>query len=386
MKFQKILYLIVTVLLLSFVISGALAAEFRVAQKQGTNITVAKDEKVKNLYTAGNVISIDGDIEKGLRAAGNMVTVNGNVENSVCAAGGTVIIRGAVGDSVHAGAGTVIIESQIQEDVFLGGGNIVISKTASIGGDLFVGGGTVDIQGSVVGDVNIGGGQVIINSKIGGNVKANVDELKLDGQAEIVGDLTYSSSKEALIADQAKVLGEINFKKAELGKTDLIKRPKALIGILSLAFLLKVLMGIATGLVLVYIFRNITDKAVKEALTRFWPNLGAGFSALILTPVAFIILLITVVGIGVASLTIAIYGLLILLSVTLASITFGSWLIKVFGKKSEYSVDWKTVILGVIALKLVILIPLVGWLVGLVFALISLGALVRLFYQAVVRN
>lgn len=384
MKSKKIIYFAVVVLLLSVFAFSALAAEFRVAQKEGANITVVKDEKVKNLYTAGNVVSINGDIEKSLHAAGNTVTVDGNVENSVRAVGGTVIVRGEVGNSIHAGAGTIIIEGQVQEDVFLGGGNIVISKTASIGGDLFIGGGTVDIQGPVAGNVYIGGGQVIINSKIGGEVKAKVDELRLDSQAEIVGNLTYSSAKEVFMADGAKVLGEIEFKKADIGKTNLIKRPKAFFGILSLAFLLKLLMSIVTGLALIYVFRNIIEKTVKDSLTRFWPNLGVGFSALILTPVVFIILLITVLGIGVATLIISIYGLLVLLSASLASIAFGSWLIKALGKKSEYSIDWKAVVLGVIAFKLVILIPFIGWLVGLVFMLISLGALARLFYQGLV--
>jgi len=157
-----------------------------------------------------------------------------------------------------------------------------------------------------------------------------------------------------------------------------------LFGILTLGFLIKILMGIAAGLVLVYIFRNMTKRAIKESLAHFWANLGRGFAALILTPVAAIIILITVIGAWVAGLIGVAYILMIFLSLTLANIVFGSWLIKVVKKRDKYLVNWQAVVLGVIVLSIISLIPFVGWLVVFIFMLISLGALYRMVYQNVV--
>ena len=384
MKFKKTIYFVIGIILVgSFCLSSAMAAEFRADKKWG-NITLDKGEKVKNLYTAGNMVSIDGDIEKSLYVGGNVITVNGNVENNVCAGGSTVVIRGNVGDSVHVGGGNILIEGKIEEDLFIGGGNITISKSASVGGDLIIGGGTVDIQGSVTGNVLLGGGQVIINSKIGGQVKARVDELKLGPQAEIAKNLVYRSPKEASIDENAKILGEIDFEKIEVKKFGAFKSKGMLFGILTLGFLIKILMGIAVGLVLVYIFRNMIERAIKESLAHFWANLGQGFAALILTPIAAIIILITVIGAWLAGLIGIAYILMVFLSLALANIAFGSWLIKVVKKRERYLVNWQAVVLGVIVLKIIVLIPFVGWLVGLVFMLISLGALYRMVYQSVV--
>lgn len=384
MKLKKIAYFtLAVVLVISFFVSTAIAAEFRVAKKGG-NTAVDQDETVKNLYTAGNIVSINGDIEKSLYVVGNVISVNSDVEGTIHAGGGTIVIRGNVGDSIHAGGGSILIEGIVEEDVFIGGGNITISKTASIKGDLIIGGGTVDIQGPVAGNLYLGAGQAIINSKIGGQVKAKVDEFKLGSEAEIVGDLNYTSSEEAEMAEGAVVLGKIDFKVREFKKIDIARSPKTLFGILTLAFLLKLLISIAAGLVLVYLFRDVTKQVVKESLTSFWGSLGRGFSALILIPVLCLILLITVIGIWIAGILASIYGLMMLLASALASVAFGSWLIKVIKKQSKYSIGWPAVVWGVISLKIIILIPYIGWLVGLVFMLISLGALYRLFFQNLV--
>jgi len=386
MNFKKTIYLIIGLVLIgSFCFSVVIAADFRI-DKKGGNITIDKDEKVKNLYTGGNMISINGDIEKSLYVGGNIISINGNVEGSINAGGSTIVIRGNVGDSVHAGGGNILIEGIIEEDLFIGGGNITISKSASIGGDLIIGGGTVDIQGPVVGDVKLGGGQVTINSKIGGQVNAKVDELTLGPQAEIVKDLIYTSPKEASIDENAKILGTVDYEKVEIKKLSIFKSKGLLFGILTLGFLIKVLMGIVAGLVLIYLFGKMIKRTVKESLANFWANLGKGFAALILTPIAAIIILVTIIGAPLAGLIGTGYVLIISLSSILASITFGSWLIKVIKKRDEYLVNWQAVVLGVIVLKIVVLIPYIGWLVGLVFMLVGLGVIYRMVYQNIALN
>lgn len=383
---KKIIYVVLGgVLVFCLSTSIVLAAEFRWAEKGG-NVSVAKDEVVKNLYTAGNMVYIDGDIAKSLHAAGNIVAINGNVENDICVGGGTIIIRGDVGGSVHAGGGNILIEGKITGDLFVGGGNITISQSASVGGDLIIGGGIVNIEGPVAGDVLLRAGLAVINSKIGGQVKGQTDELKIGSQAEIAGDLIYKSPKEAEISDQAKILGEIDFEKKVAKEMGFAKGSARLYGLLTLAFLLKILISIAVGLVLIYLFKEMTKKIVKQSLTSFWLSLSFGFSALILTPVAMVIFLITIIGIGLTGLLGLFYALMVALALTLAPIAFGSWIIKLVKKRDKYTINWSTVVVGVITLNIVVLVPFIGWLVGFVFMLISLGALYRTIHQSLIKR
>lgn len=383
MNSMKGIFLVLGIILVSFFyVSIVMAAEFEVAEKGG-NVTI--DEEIKNLYTAGNIVSINADIEKSLHAAGNVVTISGDVENNIYVVGGTVVIKGDIGGSVHAGAGNILIEGEIEDDLFLGGGTITLSESSSIGGDLIVAAGVAEVNGPVDGDIHLSGGEVFIDSKIGGevNIKAG-EELRLGSKAEIVGDLKYSSVKEVVMDEGAKILGETTYKKIKVENGGLLKKPKKFMGILTLGFLIKLLITITAGLVLVYLLRNITEKVIKESLGYFWANLGRGFGALILIPIACIILAVTVIGLWLAGLISVTYILMILLSSVLASIVFGSWLIKVLGKKSEYPINWKAVVVGVIVLNIVVLIPFIGWFVKFVFVLISLGAVFQLVRKNIV--
>lgn len=382
---KKIYLLLAIFSIISLSAFGAYAADFRFVEKGG-NVSVSQDEQVKNLYTAGNMISIDADIEKSLYVAGNVITINSNVENNIFAAGNTVVIKGSAGDSVHIGAGNVIIDVKIEEDLIIGGGNITISKDSLIKGDLIIGGGTIDFQGLVNGDVRLGGGQATINGKVNGQIDAKVDELIFGDNAEIAGKVVYSSPKEATISEEANLAGGIEFNEIEIRKVDKSKVWSFILVIFSLGFLIKILSAIAVGLVLIYMFRDRIEKLIKQGFSHFWANFGKGFAALILTPIACVILLVTVVGAWLAGLLGMIYAFGLILSFSLAGIIFGSWLIKVLKKKSEYPINWQAVVLGVIILQLIVLIPFVGWIVKLVFVLVGLGSISSLAYKAVVQK
>ena len=58
-------------------------------------------------------------------------------------------------------------------------------------------------------------------------------------------------------------------------------------------------------------------------------------------------------GIPIAGLVGVLYVFSLLIAFPIASIAFGSWAIKVFKKEKNYKVDYKTAVIGVVALKIV---------------------------------
>lgn len=308
----------------------------------------------------------------------SFISINGNVEDDLGLAGNMIIVKGGVGGSLRVVGANVLVEGKVGQDLMVAGGTAVLAKSGLVEGDLVMAGGVLEIRGEVAGDVLIDGGLATINNKVGGSVRAEIDDqLSLGSQAIIAGNLVYQAPRQAQIAEGTQVFGETEFKK-------LVKRN--LTGVfssaLSLVFLLKILMGMATGLVLVYLLKKFTTSTISEALNSFWPNLGLGFAALILTPIAVIILLVTVVGVGLGVLLGVIYALLAVLALSLAGIAFGSWLLKIIKKEHRYPVDWQPVVLGVIVISFLKFVPFLGWLVVFVFILLVLGALYRLTWQA----
>ncbi|MCF7836030.1 MAG: FapA family protein [Candidatus Marinimicrobia bacterium] len=366
-------------------ISSVSAAEFRVG-KDGGGITTKPTEIIKNLYTAGNILLINSDIQKDLHAVGNVVTVNGNVENSVTVAGSTVNINGDVGGSVHVAGGSIIIDGNITEDLFLAGGNVVVSDSAFIGGDLYVGSGTLDMRGTVAGKVKMAAGEMTFNGKAFESVVIEADNLTIGDSAEIMGNLQYKSSKPAKISEAAKIFGSIDFDQRTTKGVSKTTFFGMFFGFLSFLFAIKLLTTIAIGLVLVYLFRKITSSVVENSFKNFWAILGIGFAGFVLTPILAILLGITVIGLWLAALVFVAYIFMIMLSSALASIAFGSWLVKKYKKNKNYDIGWKQVVFGSIALAIVGFIPVVGWLTCFVFFLVSLGSIYQLMYRAHIKK
>ncbi len=380
MKKNKIfLFLAVSMLLAVVSFSPiALAAEFRVPERKGGSVAV--NEELKNLYTFGNIISVNGDIEKNLHIGGAVVTVNGDVGDTLSIAGGTITTKGDVLGSGFLAGGNVLIEGSVSDDLFVAGGNVFLSDTAEIGEDVLAAGGMIEINSPINGDLKAMAGSVFINSEIKGDVVIkSKDEIRLGSLAKIHGDFKYWSYDELVMDEGAEILGEINFEKKI--RMDIANISSAFKYFLKIAILIKLLSGIIVGLALIYLLKKFVGKVVRDGLESFWHNLGSGFGVLILLPIACIILAITIIGIWLSCLIFSGFTLLLILSSSLASIMFGSWIIKLVTKKSEYSIDWRAVVVGTILLGLISWIPFVGMLIKLIFVLLSMGAIYRMFYR-----
>lgn len=373
------------------VLSGAvgisLAADFMVPE-DGGNITVLVGEKVKNLYGGGNVVTINADVKKSLYLGGNTITVSGDVENDLFVGGGTVIVRGDVGGSVHVGGGTVVIEGKITDDLFVGGGNIMVAESASVGGDLIIGGGMVSIQGPVKGDVILGAGEAVLNSTVGGDVKAETDSLILGEKARIAGGLVYKSFEEAEINEGAVVLGEVEYKRLEKSRADMVngynyKLVMKRIGYAGRA--MGLLVSLVAGLFMVHFFGKWITEVIKGSLDKFGSNLGTGFLVLVLTPILAVALLISLFGAWIGGFMMIVYTLMLSLATLLASIALGTFILKIFkGKNGEYVVDWRAVVTGVVSMAILgALFFSLGGLVKAVFMLAILGSLYRVSYKLV---
>lgn len=371
MKIDK-KFILASLFILLFSAIPAQAAKIIMPDQSG-NVTI-KEEGLKNVYTAGNMVAVDSFIDKDLVAAGNIVTINEDIADDLIIAGGTVLIKGRTGGSARVAGGNVIIEGAVNEDLVVAGGNI--SLISAINGDLIVAGGVVNIEGPVAGDVLIQGGSVTVNSNIKGNVKATVsNNLSLGHNAKLERNLIYRSPKEALIADGAEILGTMDY---SIKEKMYLPRQMSII-----YFIIKIVAAIIAGLVLIWLFHEFTNHVAQETLKTPWTSLGIGAAALILTPLLMILLLLSLIGSWISAILAVSYGLSILLSMILAPIFLGSFLLKWLLKKTEYPINWRAVVLGVLAMNLIILIPYIGWLLSFLLYLAAFGALYKLVYHGI---
>ncbi len=325
-----------------------------------------------DVYAAGGTVTSASIITGDLYAGGGTVLVTGPVSADAVIGGGTVTVTSTIGDDLRIGGGTIIVQGTVGGDVVVGGGQIHLAGR-SISGDVLAGGGMVRVDSPVAGDLKAGGGEVYINAPVSGNVTIEAEKITLGSNAVIIGNLTYKSPQEVVMEPGAEVRGQTTYTptphRSDAGA--------ALAAFLSIALLIKILMLLAGALVFGLIFNRYSTRLVHDSFAKPLAHAGVGLIVLILMPVLSILLLVTVIGIPLGILGFLAFGALMIFSWLMAPVLLGSFIYQWF-MKGSYLVNWKTILVGVLAYVILSHLPFIGWLLQLALMLVTLGAIVKL--------
>lgn len=354
----------------------AQAADLRFGGQNNQDVyRVPSTDTPRNLYTAGPQLIIDANSSKDITAVGGSVTVNGTTADDLIVIGGEVVIRNLVGGSAKVLGGQVRVEGKINEDLVVVGGRVYISSTSSIGGDLVILGGSVITDAPVAGSVRMLGGALDINSTISGDVSAKLGQgLFLGPNANLQKNLTYTSPTLVQRDANAKVAGTINYTRLE-------NRRAAFHALLTVTFFIKLAAMILAAFAFFYVFRNRFTSVTNRVATNFWRNLGIGALALIVFPIAALILVFTLIGFYVGLILLAFYFMALLLSALVSAAAVGSWLLSRVNDK-VFRVRYRSIALGIIVVAVLQLIPLIGPLIMFVLVLSGLGAVVSFLWDS----
>jgi cytoskeletal protein CcmA (bactofilin family) len=347
-----------------------------------------------DVYAAGGSVSLQSTIAGDAYAAGGDVTVGQAVEQDVVAAGGTVTINGTVGDDARLAGGTIIVNSAVADDLVVAGGSITINS--DIGGDLVVTGGQVVLNGNVGGAVKIAAGSVTLNGTVTGPSEIKAETIVLQGTMN--GPGRYVATKSFSVQSGSSFnapfeyyqpSGEYNFApylkngatakfQSNLAPTDTSKKAQAwaaqafgwfeLLTLLSAMLVLALLVGIC-GRYLV----QVADDFRKH----FWLRAAGGLIYFIVLPVLALLLLITIIGIPLGVLTIAILILSMIFAKTLTAAILALWLLKRSNKQWMGWRLWLVAVAAYIALRLVVVIPVIGWLISALIVCATFGSLLH---------
>lgn len=312
-------------------------------------VTLAQDQTVNHDYfAAGSMVEIDGTVNGDIYAAGGQVTINGTVNGDVLAAGGTVTVDGTVNGNVRTTGGSVIIDGRVTKNVSIAGGNIEVGHSATIAGNLAVAAGTLTDSGTVNGDANAATGNLTVGSV-----------------AHIGGTLTYWSNQPGSIA-QGAVVGTVTHRVPPAHHNENRNRFG---GALLMALYWFVVTYIVAVLAMLWLPRH--SLAITEALQkRPWSSFGWGILIAILTPLAGLVLLITVIGIPFGLALWALYAVALFLAPVWVIMATRELLAGQFKRENTFVV----LLLAAFIYALIGLIPVVGTIFIIVTSLMGLGA------------
>lgn len=322
-------------------------------------------------FVAGGTVTEVAPVAGDLIAAGGSVDLDTDVAGDVVAAGGKVRIGGSVGQSVHAAAGQLSLVGRVARNARLAGGEIEIGPRAQVAGNLGAAAGRIAVRGAVDGHLSAGAGTLLIDAPIGGDVEAAAGTLELGPNARIGGTLRYRSTEPLKRDPAAQVAGEVVRAGPDPAKWSSearqMRRGAGLFWTTGLMLLAALLVAVTPRL----------SASVSESLRgRPGFSLVLGFVVLVCTPIATVLLLVTIIGVPLALLVL--FAWLALLPVAWAgtAVGIGDWLLARAAAARADRTGWRVAaaVLGVLVLALASRVPWLGGWIGFVALIAGLGA------------
>lgn len=361
-----------SILLLLLLLSPVYA---QTAYRQGDTVYLAKNETITGDYfAAGGTITISGTVNGDVYVAGGNVIIDGIVTGDLLAAGGTIIVQGNIAKDIRIAGGNVTITAPVGGNISVVGGNITITQAATVTGSVAAAGGNLHITAPVGKDVSVAGGNVTLDTTVSGNVASAADQLTLGPTAKIAGNLTYLSTKQARLEPGAEVAGKTVHNVPPKQPTPKPK-PEEFLGIAtSITLVLKIIGFISTfilGSLLIWFMPNYSLKTSNLIAEKPWTCLGIGFLTLVLTPIATVLLLISVIGIPIALLLMAALFILFMIAKIFVAMLIGQKIFVLLNQKAPLLL---ALLIGLITLEIISIIPVVGFITSFIVTLLGLGA------------
>lgn len=360
------------------------------AQPTGQNqqtVVVEENQTInQDYFAAGNTVIINGTINGDAYIAGNQVLINGVINGDLIAAGNSLTIGGVISQDVRVGGRQVTVTGMVGGNLTAGAQEINLTPTSQLKGSMVMGGQTILIQTPGQKSITLAGNTATITAPVTGNVDAYVRYFQLNGRAKIGGNLTYLSTTQTEISPTATISGTTTRRSPPPGfrpedqreATSQLKR--FLGGLVAFSTLVNGISKLAIGLLFLavapWVFNQTTQTITKRPGAAFL----SGLLIFIVVPLVLGLLLLTIIGIPLAFIGMALYGILLYLASLPVSYWIGNQLAQTFGWQLTPALRF---MLGLILVMIVGLIPLIGWLTKLIILIVGLGAL---YYLIVNQN
>lgn len=295
----------------------------------------------------GTIVIDDGETVDGVQVAAGTVVIRGTVTNDVEVAAGTLVITGEVHGDVSAGAGAVDIQGRVDGDITVGTGSLTVGEDAVIGGALNAGAGSATVAGTVVGDAAIGAGSLV-----------------LAPTATFQSDLRYDAD----LDDQgATVEGQFDRDRSLSGVTF---APRQAVGE-ALFDLWGFVVTLIVGAVLLLAFPEGSRRLAAQVEAAPLVTGVYGFAALVGVPVLLLLVALTILGLPLAVLGGLLFAFIAWIGSIYGRYAVGEWLLGYTATENR----WVALLVGMVAVGLVGLVPILGGLVQFLVFLLGLGGL-----------
>ncbi len=357
----------VSSILLSFLllpllfISPTHAAKFETGDYTLDNQSIVEDD----LYISGDTVRINGVVDGDLVVFGKNIMIDGTVTGDMYLFGTTISVSGNIyGNSILGGSNVSMAGTY--------GGNIYIGSAmadidASISKDIAVFTGTLNLSGTITDDVRVASGQVVSDAAVGGDFLVGTQNYTID-ENDVTGQLVVGTSE--LWPNQDKedfTISTNDFLGFNIGMS--------IAGFIGM-YIVGVLLILAAPVKTLKI-----EKKIISSWTEVLKSYAIGIVILFAMPLPIFILLITVVGAPLAFLILGVLLFLSLFGTVWAESAIGQRILQLTKQKDNGR--FISLLIGRLISVIVRLIPIVRGIYSLSLIAVTIGAVARTKYEAV---
>ncbi|MEN6389938.1 MAG: hypothetical protein ABFD04_05935 [Syntrophomonas sp.] len=343
--------------------------------KSGDTLTIAEGNLVGPLFLSGNYVTVNADVDGDVFVAGQSVTINGKVNGDVIAAAQSITVKGVVNGDVRGAANQIDIQGQVMGSVTAAANNIEVREQAVVSRDVLGFGNSIGTAGRIDGQLMGSAAEMRINGTVNGTVTIwNVQTLSVGPAAVVKGLINYGSPNQANISPQSQING------TSWQQTVANVPEKKTTGFSWLDALGWIAAGLLLWAICYWVSPRLLPNMGETVLSAPGSTLGWGFLALLLTPLAGLLLTVTIIGIPLAIIMFFLYVFILFASKILAGDVIGRYLAKYFGWENHMPFFFSFMI-AFLALIILSKVPVVGFLVSLAASCLALGMVVMHFYN-----
>jgi len=262
------------------------------------------------------------------------------------------------------------VRGHFLNDVAVAGNNIVIDGI--VDGDVLAAGNFIIIKGQINGNVRITGNYITIDAQVKKNVTTFGNDIKITSSSTIEKDATAFGNN---VSIDGKVKGEIIKKTSAEKQATTVKKEGEFTKYTKISYwiwsMIKLFWLLIVGLILVALGKDWLAKVTERMLCCPGNSLLYGVLGVLLTPVAVIIICVTIIGIPLGLIVLILYIVLLYVSAIFVGTAIGK---KILPQAS--SLIWP-MLLGTTIFHGVNLFPYLGGLITFLASCWAIGAIIK---------
>jgi len=326
-----------------------------------------------DLVAAGELVIVSGDDLDGAFAAGETVELVSATREDALLAGRRVAVRAPVGDDAYLAGELVDVAAPVAGRIVAAGETVTLNSEAVTGGGVRLFGRRVEVAGTIGGDAWIAAETVRLSGRFAGDVTISARDVDIAPTARFDGMLITRAPEEPAVPESAAPPERWRYERWEPEEWEW--GPPDLIGGVFAAVLLFPLSLLVTGAILLAAAGGTMDRIAAAGVARPGSAIGHGLVMLAVWGMAALLLLFTVIGAPLGLLIGLAFPLIVMLGYVTGALTLalGAW--RSLGKPLPGGLGRFGLLAAcLLVLSVIGLIPVVGFVAGLLVTLAGLGA------------